>query len=136
MFFQKDFIFYSRLHRAACEILVLDQGLNPCLLHWEHGTLTPGSPGRSLKLFIGEYGHVTPQLKTSQGLSEALRMKSKVITGIHVAQKDPIAPHSNLTSLLFAAPATVISAAQAVSSLWPSYPMFFLPGRQGKLRSS
>ena len=55
-----------------------------------------------LKLFIGEYGHVTPQLKTFQGLSKALRMKSKVITGIHVAQKDPIAPHSNLTCLLFA----------------------------------
>ena len=87
-----------------------------------------------LKLFIGEYGHVTPQLKTFQGLSKALRMKSKVITGIHVAQKDPIAPHSNLTCLLFAAPAAIIFAAQAVSSLWPSYPLFFLPGRQGKLR--
>lgn len=38
-----------------------------------------------LKLFIGEFGHVTPQLKTFQGLSKALKMKSKVITGIHVA---------------------------------------------------
>ena len=31
---------------AACGIWFLDQGLNPGLLHWEHGVLTTGSPGK------------------------------------------------------------------------------------------
>ena len=27
----------------------LDQGLNPCFLHWKHRVLTSGPPGKSLK---------------------------------------------------------------------------------------
>ena len=29
-----------------------DQGPNPCLLHWKHGVLTAGPPGKSLFLFF------------------------------------------------------------------------------------
>ena len=32
---------------GACGILVPDKGWNPCHLHWEHGVLTTGPPGKS-----------------------------------------------------------------------------------------
>ena len=54
--------------------------------------LNPSSQSSQSELFIGEYGHVTPQLKTFQGLSKALRMKPKVVTGIHSAPNDPLPP--------------------------------------------
>ena len=33
---------------SACEIQLHDQGLNPGFLHWEHGVLATGSPGKCL----------------------------------------------------------------------------------------
>ncbi|XP_066887750.1 cyclin-dependent kinase-like 3 isoform X4 [Kogia breviceps] len=38
----------SRLHHAACRILVPYQGSNLCALHWELRVLTTGPPGKSL----------------------------------------------------------------------------------------
>ena len=84
----------------ACGILVSGSGIESMPTAFWALSFNPWITREVLKLFIGEYRHVTPQLKTFQGPSKALRMKPKVITGIHVAQKDPLTPHSNLTSLL------------------------------------
>ena len=46
------FFFSFWLPRAACKILVLDQGSNMFSLHWEHGVLTTGPSGKSLKFFL------------------------------------------------------------------------------------
>ena len=78
-------MFYSRLHHAACEILVSGPGVESMLTALGAQSFNPWITREVLKLFIGGFGHVTPQLKTFQGLSKALKMKSKVITGIHVA---------------------------------------------------
>ena len=40
------------LYRAACGILVPNQGLNPQSLHWKCGVLTPRLPGKSLINFL------------------------------------------------------------------------------------
>ena len=44
------FVFFP--HCAACGIVGPHQGFNPCLLHWEHGILTPGLPRKYLVLFL------------------------------------------------------------------------------------
>ena len=49
-----------------------DQGLNPCPLHWEHGVLTTGPPGKSLLLLLllSHFSRVqlcaTPEMATYQ----------------------------------------------------------------------
>ena len=42
-------IFFFLPHCTACRILVPPPGLNPCPLHWKHGLLITGPPGKSQK---------------------------------------------------------------------------------------
>ena len=44
---------YFNLFVFSCSMwdLVPDQGLNSGALHWNHGVLTTGPPGKSLKFF-------------------------------------------------------------------------------------
>ena len=43
-----DLFFEFWLHRAACGILVPQQGIKPRRLHWKHSISTPGSPGTTV----------------------------------------------------------------------------------------
>ena len=38
----------SSIFAVTCRIKFPEQGLNPGLLHWEHGVLAPGPPGLSV----------------------------------------------------------------------------------------
>ena len=44
---QKLFIWLYRVLVAACGIYFLDQRSSPGPLHWEHGVLAAGPPGKS-----------------------------------------------------------------------------------------
>ena len=50
--FQKLFIWLYRVLVAACGIYFLDQRSSPGPLHWEHGVLAAGPPGKSLTFSI------------------------------------------------------------------------------------
>ena len=41
------FFLFSWLSHMACGMLVSQQELNPCPLHWKHRVLTTGLPGKS-----------------------------------------------------------------------------------------
>ena len=43
------FAMACKLLTVACEIDFANQGLNPGPLHWEHGVLVAGPPGKSPK---------------------------------------------------------------------------------------
>ena len=130
LFFQKDFIFYSRLHRVACGILVSGSGIESMPTAFGALSFNPWITREVLKLFIGEYRHVTPQLKSFQGPTKALRMKPKVITGIHVAQKDPLTPHSNLTSLLCCSSHHCLCCTSCLQPLTSAHCSFCQKGRE------
>ena len=64
----KMLIYYSWPHCVACRILVLQAGIKPVPLHWEHRVLTIRLPGKSLKylftciqkldfIYTKEYAH-------------------------------------------------------------------------------
>ena len=55
---QKSFFFFFL---AACGILVPWPGIDPCPLHWKHGVLTTGPPGKSSKYFW-ERVHLSQEL--------------------------------------------------------------------------
>ena len=50
MFTYLFYIFWP--HCTVCGILVPNQGSNPHLLHWKHGVLATGPPGKSLFLIV------------------------------------------------------------------------------------
>ena len=56
---QKSFFFFFFL--AACGISVPWPGVDPCPLHWKHGVLTTGPPGKSSKYFW-ERVHLSQEL--------------------------------------------------------------------------
>jgi len=67
------FIWLHRVLVSACEIQLHDQGLNLGFLHWEHGVLATGSPGKCLDStswweelqspLLKEHGHRNNNLK-------------------------------------------------------------------------
>ena len=52
LFLAAFFLFSFRPNHMAWEILVLDQGWNPCSLQWRCTALTTGPPGKSPSYFM------------------------------------------------------------------------------------
>ena len=61
--------------RHACGIQFPDQGSNPGPLHWEHGVLPIGPPGRSLKLILDQEN--SPSFVAQR--TKFLRIKSECV---------------------------------------------------------
>ena len=50
-----NFLLLLLLLHVACGILIPNQGLNLCPLHWKHRVLTNGLPGKSLSFLISTF---------------------------------------------------------------------------------
>ena len=73
-------IWLSQVLVAACGIKFLDQGLNPGRLHWEHGVLATGPPGKSPSImFLDLRSGLNPRMKhTSSSIRSRISAPSVI----------------------------------------------------------
>ena len=92
----------------ACGIWLLDQGWNPGSLHWEHGVLITGPPGKSPELLLSIMMSIRAEHQTSCELTSSKRLElDSPLLQLHLRQCIGRIPHWRKGVLLYISKGTV-----------------------------